>query len=109
VNNTLVTTAVMTIAPVERLVSSTTYGFVRFIDGGWRRMFRRARRTYECARAVLDRRRDDRSRPRSCSPPCGLPSTRPTEVRSSSPNSMNSIGSNTTNNCRWPPSLGTVD
>jgi MFS transporter, ACDE family, multidrug resistance protein len=34
VNNTLVTTAVMTIAPVERPVASATYGFVRFIGGG---------------------------------------------------------------------------
>ncbi|MET3806739.1 MFS family permease [Nakamurella sp. UYEF19] len=34
VNNTLVTTAVMSIAPVERSVASATYGFVRFIGGG---------------------------------------------------------------------------
>jgi predicted MFS family arabinose efflux permease len=34
VNNTLVTTAVMSIAPVERPVASATYGFVRFIGGG---------------------------------------------------------------------------
>jgi MFS family permease len=34
VNNTLVTTAVMSIAPVERPVASGTYGFVRFIGGG---------------------------------------------------------------------------
>jgi ACDE family multidrug resistance protein len=34
VNNTLVTTAVMSIAPVERQVASATYGFVRFIGGG---------------------------------------------------------------------------
>jgi MFS transporter, ACDE family, multidrug resistance protein len=33
-NNTLVTTAVMSIAPVERPVASATYGFVRFIGGG---------------------------------------------------------------------------
>ena len=33
-NNTLVTTAVMRIAPVERPVASATYGFVRFIGGG---------------------------------------------------------------------------
>src|SRR4051812_29561577 len=33
VNNTLVTTAVMSIAPVERPVASATYGFVRFIGG----------------------------------------------------------------------------
>ncbi len=33
-NNTLVTTAVMSIAPVERSVASATYGFVRFIGGG---------------------------------------------------------------------------
>ncbi|MEO9110050.1 MAG: MFS transporter, partial [Jatrophihabitantaceae bacterium] len=32
--NTLVTTAVMSIAPVERPVASATYGFVRFIGGG---------------------------------------------------------------------------
>jgi MFS transporter, ACDE family, multidrug resistance protein len=40
VNNTLETTAVMSIAPVERPASSATYGFVRFIGGGWRRMWR---------------------------------------------------------------------
>ena len=34
VNNTLVTNAVMSIAPVERPVASATYGFVRFIGGG---------------------------------------------------------------------------
>jgi ACDE family multidrug resistance protein len=34
VNNTLVTTAVMSIAPIERPVASATYGFVRFIGGG---------------------------------------------------------------------------
>jgi predicted MFS family arabinose efflux permease len=34
VNNTLVTTAVMSIAPVERPVAFATYGFVRFIGGG---------------------------------------------------------------------------
>jgi MFS family permease len=34
VNNTLVTTAVMIIAPVPRPVASATYGFVRFIGGG---------------------------------------------------------------------------
>jgi ACDE family multidrug resistance protein len=34
VNNTLVTTAVLSIAPVERPVASATYGFVRFIGGG---------------------------------------------------------------------------
>jgi len=34
VNNTLVTTAVMSIAPVERPVASATYGFVRFLGGG---------------------------------------------------------------------------
>ncbi|MFT4186332.1 MAG: MFS transporter [Micrococcaceae bacterium] len=34
VNNTLVTTAVMSIAPVENSVASATYGFVRFIGGG---------------------------------------------------------------------------
>ncbi|AMM19629.1 MFS transporter [Frondihabitans sp. PAMC 28766] len=34
VNNTLVTTAVMSISPVERPVASATYGFVRFIGGG---------------------------------------------------------------------------
>jgi predicted MFS family arabinose efflux permease len=34
VNNTLVTTAVMSIAPVERPVAAATYGFVRFIGGG---------------------------------------------------------------------------
>lgn len=34
INNTLVTTAVMSIAPVERSVASATYGFVRFIGGG---------------------------------------------------------------------------
>jgi MFS family permease len=34
INNTLVTTAVMTIAPVPRPVAAATYGFVRFIGGG---------------------------------------------------------------------------
>ncbi len=34
VNNTLVTTAVMSIAPVEKPVASATYGFVRFLGGG---------------------------------------------------------------------------
>ena len=34
VNNTLVTQAVMMVAPVERLAASATYGFVRFIGGG---------------------------------------------------------------------------
>jgi MFS transporter, ACDE family, multidrug resistance protein len=34
-NNTLVTTAVMSIAPVPRPVASATYGFVRFIGGGF--------------------------------------------------------------------------
>lgn len=34
VNNTLVTTAVMSIAPVPRPTASATYGFVRFIGGG---------------------------------------------------------------------------
>ncbi len=34
INNTLVTTAVMSIAPVERPVAAATYGFVRFIGGG---------------------------------------------------------------------------
>ncbi|WP_079166453.1 MFS transporter [Streptomyces oceani] len=34
VNNTLVTTAVMSVAPVPRPVASATYGFVRFIGGG---------------------------------------------------------------------------
>lgn len=34
INNTLVTQAVMTVAPVERSVASATYGFVRFIGGG---------------------------------------------------------------------------
>src|ERR1700742_3723325 len=34
INNTLVTTAVMSIVPVERPVASATYGFVRFIGGG---------------------------------------------------------------------------
>jgi len=34
INNTLVTTAVMSIAPVPRPVASGTYGFVRFIGGG---------------------------------------------------------------------------
>jgi MFS transporter, ACDE family, multidrug resistance protein len=33
-NNTLVTTAVMSISPVPRNVASATYGFVRFIGGG---------------------------------------------------------------------------
>src|SRR5215470_6770659 len=33
-NNTLVTTAVMSIAPVPRPVASASYGFVRFIGGG---------------------------------------------------------------------------
>jgi MFS family permease len=33
-NNTLVTTAVMSIAPVPRPTASATYGFVRFIGGG---------------------------------------------------------------------------
>ncbi len=34
VNNTLTTTAVMTVAKVERPVASAAYGFVRFIGGG---------------------------------------------------------------------------
>jgi ACDE family multidrug resistance protein len=34
INNTLVTTAVMSIAPVPRPVAAATYGFVRFIGGG---------------------------------------------------------------------------
>jgi MFS family permease len=34
VNNTLVTTAVMSVSPVERPVASAAYGFVRFIGGG---------------------------------------------------------------------------
>jgi predicted MFS family arabinose efflux permease len=34
ITNTLVTTAVMSVAPVERPVASATYGFVRFIGGG---------------------------------------------------------------------------
>ncbi|WP_114559962.1 MFS transporter [Desertihabitans aurantiacus] len=34
VNNTLVTQAVMMVAPVERPVASATYGFVRFLGGG---------------------------------------------------------------------------
>jgi ACDE family multidrug resistance protein len=34
VNNTLVTTAVMSISPVPRSVASASYGFVRFIGGG---------------------------------------------------------------------------
>ena len=33
-NNTLVTTAVMSISPVPRSIASATYGFVRFIGGG---------------------------------------------------------------------------
>ncbi|HEY3980607.1 MAG TPA: MFS transporter [Streptosporangiaceae bacterium] len=33
-NNTLVTTAVMSVAPVPRPVAAATYGFVRFIGGG---------------------------------------------------------------------------
>lgn len=33
-NNTLITTAVMSISPVPRNVASATYGFVRFIGGG---------------------------------------------------------------------------
>ena len=33
-NNTLVTTAVMSTSPVERPVASATYNFVRFIGGG---------------------------------------------------------------------------
>ncbi len=33
-NNTLVTTAVMSISPVARNVASAAYGFVRFIGGG---------------------------------------------------------------------------
>ena len=33
-NNTLVTTAVMSIAPVQRSTAAATYGFVRFIGGG---------------------------------------------------------------------------
>ncbi|GAA4695444.1 hypothetical protein GCM10023215_36530 [Pseudonocardia yuanmonensis] len=33
-NNTLVTTAAMSISPVARTVASATYGFVRFIGGG---------------------------------------------------------------------------
>jgi MFS family permease len=34
INNTLTTTAVMTVAKVERSVASAAYGFVRFIGGG---------------------------------------------------------------------------
>ena len=34
VNNTLITQAVMIVAPVERPVASAAYGFVRFIGGG---------------------------------------------------------------------------
>lgn len=34
INNTLVTTAVMKVAPVERSVASAAYSFVRFIGGG---------------------------------------------------------------------------
>ncbi|HEU5008345.1 MAG TPA: MFS transporter [Jatrophihabitantaceae bacterium] len=34
VNNTLVTTAVMSVSPVPRNVASASYGFVRFIGGG---------------------------------------------------------------------------
>ena len=34
INNTLVTTAVMSIAPVPRATASATYGFVRFLGGG---------------------------------------------------------------------------
>ena len=34
VNNTLVTTAVMSVAPVPRPVASATYNFVRFLGGG---------------------------------------------------------------------------
>lgn len=33
-NNTLTTRAVMMVAPVERPVASSAYGFVRFIGGG---------------------------------------------------------------------------
>jgi ACDE family multidrug resistance protein len=33
-NNTLVTTAVMSVSPVPRNIASATYGFVRFIGGG---------------------------------------------------------------------------
>jgi ACDE family multidrug resistance protein len=33
-NNTLVTTAVMSVAPVPRPTASATYGFVRFVGGG---------------------------------------------------------------------------
>lgn len=34
VNNTLVTTAVMKVAPVERSIASASYSFVRFVGGG---------------------------------------------------------------------------
>jgi len=34
INNTLVTTVVVTVAPVPRPVASAAYGFVRFIGGG---------------------------------------------------------------------------
>lgn len=34
INNTITTQAVMTVAPVERPVASSAYGFVRFIGGG---------------------------------------------------------------------------
>jgi len=34
VNNTITTQAVMAVAPVERSVASSAYGFVRFIGGG---------------------------------------------------------------------------
>ena len=33
INNTLVTTAVMEVAPVERSVASSAYSFVRFVGG----------------------------------------------------------------------------
>ncbi len=51
-NNTLVTTAVMSIAPVPRPVASATYGFVRFIGGGWPLCRGQTRRALQRARAL---------------------------------------------------------
>jgi hypothetical protein len=60
VTNTLVTSAAMSIASVERPVASATCGFVRFIGGGPAPYAAARLVEHKCARAVLDRHRDDR-------------------------------------------------
>jgi ACDE family multidrug resistance protein len=64
-NNTLVTTAVMSIAPVPRPVAAATYGFVRFIGGGLAPLRgRQAGRALQRPRPVRPRRgRRRRQRP----------------------------------------------